>query len=268
MIRVWCVWVATGWPRHIGCLIFTGLFPQKSPVINGSFARKIRVWCVWVATGWPRLIGCLIFTGQFPQKNPMINRSFPERDLQLKASSASSPPCSNMINSQMIWDSNNITRQIPLKMLHPTSVSTGWRRPLGCLKLQVIFRKRATNYRALWQKTTYKDKVSCGSSPPCFITRLIPLALNMLHPWWDSSNITQQIPLTMLHSRWLSSNITQQIPLTMLHSRWLSTNLIRLCTNLIRQIPLTMLHPRNPPREKKFIASVQIQISFCVCVRA
>jgi len=251
MIRVWCVWVATGWPRHIGCLIFTGLFPQKSPVINGSFARKIRVWCVWVATGWPRLIGCLIFTGQFPQKNPMINRSFPERDLQLKASSASSPPCSNMINSQMIWDSNNITRQIPLKMLHPTSVSTtGWRRPLGCLKLQVIFRKRATNYRALWQKTTYKDKVSCGSSPPCFITRLIPLALNMLHPWWDSSNITQQIPLTMLHSRWLS------------------TNLIRLCTNLIRQIPLTMLHPRNPPREKKFIASVQIQISFCVCVRA
>ena len=29
-------------------------------------------------------------------------------------------------------------------------LDTGWRRPIGCLKLQVIFRKRATNYRALF----------------------------------------------------------------------------------------------------------------------
>ena len=32
--------------------------------------------------------------------------------------------------------------------------SIGWRRPRGCLKLQVIFRKRATNYRALLRKMT------------------------------------------------------------------------------------------------------------------
>ena len=32
--------------------------------------------------------------------------------------------------------------------------STGWRKPRGCLKLQVIFRKRATNYRALLRKMT------------------------------------------------------------------------------------------------------------------
>jgi len=37
---------------------------------------------------------------------------------------------------------------------------TGWRRPIGCLMLQVIFRKRATNYRALLRKTTWKDKAS------------------------------------------------------------------------------------------------------------
>jgi len=43
----------------------------------------------------------------------------------------------------------------------------GWRRPIGCLKLQVIFRKRATNYRALFWKMTYGDKASYGSSPPC-----------------------------------------------------------------------------------------------------
>ena len=43
----------------------------------------------------------------------------------------------------------------------------GWRRLRGCLKLQVIFRERATNYRALWRKVTYEDKASCDSTPPC-----------------------------------------------------------------------------------------------------
>jgi len=33
--------------------------------------------------------------------------------------------------------------------------------------LQVIFRKRATNYRALLRKMTYKDKASYDSTPPC-----------------------------------------------------------------------------------------------------
>jgi len=48
-----------------------------------------------------------------------------------------------------------------------THCSTGWRRPIGCLKLQVLFRKRATNCRALLRKMTCKDKASYGSSPPC-----------------------------------------------------------------------------------------------------
>jgi len=37
----------------------------------------------------------------------------------------------------------------------------------GCLKLRVIFRKRATHYRALLLKVTYEDKAFYGSSPPC-----------------------------------------------------------------------------------------------------
>ena len=44
---------------------------------------------------------------------------------------------------------------------------TGWRRLTGCLKLQVIFRKRASNYRALLRKITCKDKTSYDSTPPC-----------------------------------------------------------------------------------------------------
>ena len=36
------------------------------------------------ATEWQRCVGCLIFVGHSPQKSPVINGSFAERDLQLK----------------------------------------------------------------------------------------------------------------------------------------------------------------------------------------
>jgi len=39
--------------------------------------------------------------------------------------------------------------------IHIAPRDTEWRRPIGCLKLQVIFRKRAPNYRALLQEMTY-----------------------------------------------------------------------------------------------------------------
>ena len=39
--------------------------------------------------------------------------------------------------------------------------------PKDALSLQVIFRKRATNYRALLRKMIYKDQASYGSMPPC-----------------------------------------------------------------------------------------------------
>jgi len=42
-----------------------------------------------------------------------------------------------------------------------------WRRLVGCLKLQVIFRKRATNSRALLRKMTCEDMASYDSTPPC-----------------------------------------------------------------------------------------------------
>jgi len=47
------------------------------------------------------------------------------------------------------------------------STVTGWRRLIGCLKLQVIFRTRATNSTALLRKMTYDNKASYDSTPPC-----------------------------------------------------------------------------------------------------
>jgi len=47
--------------------------------------------------------------------------------------------------------------------------STGRRTPITCFTLQVIFRKRATNYRVLLRKVTNEDKASHDSTPPCIL---------------------------------------------------------------------------------------------------
>jgi len=49
--------------------------------------------------------------------------------------------------------------------------------PITCLNLRDIFRKRATNHRAVLQKMTYEDKASYWSSPPCIPCVYVPVCM-------------------------------------------------------------------------------------------
>jgi len=84
--------------------------------------RPIDLYTVDWYTGWQRPTGCLIFIGFLQQNSPIIIGSFAEKDLRLSH-----------------------------EMSHITHMSE------PC-QLQVIFRKRAINYRALLQKMTLNIK--------------------------------------------------------------------------------------------------------------
>ena len=78
-----------------------------------------------------------------------------------------------MWNMTLSWHDSLICATQYMRMCDTThlcvwhdSKHIGWQNLIGCLKLQVFFRKRATNYRALLQKMTYTDKASCDSRPP------------------------------------------------------------------------------------------------------
>ena len=58
---------------------------QPSPLLHNVVSPQ--------SADWQRCVGPLIFIGHFPQKSPIIRGFFAERDLQLKAFCASSPPC-------------------------------------------------------------------------------------------------------------------------------------------------------------------------------
>jgi len=73
------------------------------PNVLISGLRKSNYTYIHILQGG-ETIGCHIFSGHFLQKSPIINSSFAERDLQLqlKASNASSPPCTCIRTSESL----------------------------------------------------------------------------------------------------------------------------------------------------------------------
>jgi len=77
--------------------------------------------------------------------------------------------------------------RFPIQKLH----SAGWRRPIQCLKLQAIFRSRATDYEAILQKMTYKDKVSHDWS----LWFEMGMCVHTWHGAKSGREVTGQLPL-------------------------------------------------------------------------
>jgi len=74
---------------------------------------------------------------------------------------------SSLSQSQLTTYRMQYKKTIELTFHSQSQFTTGWRRVIGSPKLQIIFHKRATKYKSLLQKMTYKDKGSYESSPPC-----------------------------------------------------------------------------------------------------
>jgi len=74
---------------HDKCILEKSLVRRYKRGVFRSYILQKSLVCI----GWRRPIGCLIFRGYFPQKSPIISGSFSKNDLQLKASYGSLPPC-------------------------------------------------------------------------------------------------------------------------------------------------------------------------------
>jgi len=107
----------------------------------------------------------------------------------------------NTLQYAKLWEFNTLrtlqrATTYPSRNPNRNTQSTGWWRFMGCLTWQVIFRKRATNYRALLRKITYKDTACYGSLPLC------TTVCDLLD--WRQISVTLYTPRNVLRIVWCS----------------------------------------------------------------
>jgi len=67
--------------------------PRELSEHRASIRYRPNYGLATISTGWPRCVERLNLLGHFPQKSPVISGSFAGQDLRLTASYASLPPC-------------------------------------------------------------------------------------------------------------------------------------------------------------------------------
>ena len=127
---------------------------------------------------------------------------------------------------------------------------TGWRKPIGCLKLQVIVCKRASNYRALLRKMTYKDKASCDSTLPGMTPVYVQWIIFLREAWLIHGihlthvNVWRAacIPLALCEYMWYKIHVIWRLFTCNASHCYVSQNESRLMFDSAVFICLTMIH--------------------------
>ena len=158
-------------PRARECLVFIRSFSAKETYNKWLFCKKWPAKITCKAKPKYRVakthrMPCRCFLQVIFRKRATKHRAL-WRKMTYKDNSSydSTPPCISRTHfGHTFW----LSQDISLTHSHIlVETNTGLRRPIGCLKLQIIFRKRAINYRAFVRKMTCKDKAFFESAPPC-----------------------------------------------------------------------------------------------------